>query len=340
MQHVVPSARLRRFAIALTVASATVAAAAWACNEEPRANDTGAIDAADSAQPAGCEPEVRADCDDDSCRIPAGCFRMGAPESEWGSARYADTQVEVRLTRPFAISRYEVTRAQWAARGLPLPTVAAVAGFEICEESECPVVSVGWYEALAFANAASDAEGLPRCYVLERCVGELGSGMTCSAVRTTTPELHDCEGYRLPTEAEWEYAARAGTTTAFYSGEITAREQTSTCGPDENLERIGWYCHNSAGRPHPVGGKEPNAFGLYDVAGNAEEWVSDPYTAEGYGAGPLSDPGATLDTAGPRVTRGGAFFLWSEAAKSSRRSSSGPEPGVAKGLRLARTLAE
>lgn len=335
MQHRVHSALLPRLVLSLTVVGRVVVAAACACSGEPRA------DAADSAQPAGCEPKVpSAECDGGYCRIPAGCFRMGAPESEWGSARYADAQVEVRLTRPFAIGRYEVTRAQWAARGLPLPPVPAFEGFENCEESECPVVWVGWHEALAFANAVSDAEGLSRCYVLDGCVGELGSGMTCSAVGTTTPEVYDCEGYRLPTEAEWEYAARAGTTTAFYSGEITARAQTSICGPDENLERIGWYCHNSAIRPHPVGGKEPNAFGLYDVAGNAAEWVSDRYTPAGYGAGPLSDPGATLDATGRRVSRGGAFYLWSEAAKSSRRSQSGPQPGVAKGLRLARTLAE
>jgi hypothetical protein len=210
--------------------------------------------------------------------------------------------------------------------------VAAVAAFEICEARECPVVGGGWYQALGFANAESDAEGLSSCYVLEGCVGELGQDMTCSSVGTTTPEVHDCEGYRLPTEAEWEYATRAGTTTAFYSGAITARAQTSTSGPDPNLEQIGWYCHNSAGRPHPVGGKEPNAFGPYDVAGNAEECVSDRYTAEGYGAGPLSDSGATLDPKGPRVTRGDALFLGSEAATSSRRTSTGPRARHRQGL--------
>jgi formylglycine-generating enzyme required for sulfatase activity len=89
----------------------------------------------------------------------------------------------------------------------------------------------------------------------------------------------DCTGYRLPSEPEWEYAYRAGTTTAFYNGPITAPN-----GNDPNLNLIGWYDQNSGGKTHPVGQKDPNAWGLYDMAGNVAEivqsamWRGGPYT--------------------------------------------------------------
>jgi formylglycine-generating enzyme required for sulfatase activity len=115
------------------------------------------------------------------------------------------------------------------------------------------------------------------------------------------------EGYRLPTEAEWEYACRAGTETAFYSGPITEPE-----GRDPNLEKVGWYRENSGGTTHPVRQKEPNAWGLYDMHGNVREWCSDRYGK--YPDGPAADP-TGADTGAGRVGRGGA---WRDRARRCR----------------------
>jgi formylglycine-generating enzyme required for sulfatase activity len=112
--------------------------------------------------------------------------------------------------------------------------------------------------------------------------------------------VYECEGYRLPTDAEWEYAARAGTTTAFYSGDIRAMGDPLDleCFSDPNLERVAWYCYNADDVTRPVMSLEPNAWGLYDSLGNAYEWVND----ESDGAPAISE----VDPV-PRSIRTGGF---------------------------------
>jgi formylglycine-generating enzyme required for sulfatase activity len=146
-----------------------------------------------------------------------------------------------------------------------------------------------------------------------------------------------CEGYRLPTEAEWEYAARAGTQTDFYAGNFAARSAPLEA-PDPILDRIAWYAFNSGKVSHPVGLKEPNAWGLYDMAGNVFEWVFDRYGASGYGAGPLVDPTGVVD--GPyRVVRGGAAWSPLPSYRPADRFYDRPSSRIPLfGLRLARTL--
>ncbi|HEY8427670.1 MAG TPA: formylglycine-generating enzyme family protein [Sandaracinaceae bacterium] len=294
---------------------------------------------------AGSEPErdgglrIVADCEDGWCRIPPGTFVMGSPEDEWGHPARSENQVQVTFTRGFLIQQHELTQREWTALGLPNPSGRNPDGTGACSEPECPVGNVTWFEAVAFANLLSDAEGLPRCYELEDCTPGMGEGMACGHIALTTETLYDCVGYRLPTEAEWEYAVRAGTTTAFYSGDITRYDAETDCNPDPNLQRIAWYCYNSGGTTHPWGQKEPNGWGLYDMSGNAFEWVHDHYTPSGYGEGPLVDPDGDLVLNHDRVFRGGGYNVWASACRSADHlSGSWNNRGHGIGFRLVRTL--
>ncbi len=228
--------------------------------------------------------------------IPAGVFMMGSPSSEEG--RYDDeTQREVRITRPFWLKTTEVTQGEWESVMGSNPS-----HFSSCGKN-CPVENVSWFDAIGYMNKLSEREGLERCYESD---GRF-KGLRCT-------------GYRLPTEAEWEYAARAGTTGARYG----------------SLDSVGWYRGNSGRRTQAVGQKTPNAWGLYDMLGNVYEWVQD-----WYGAYPS---GAVVDPLGPysgarRVYRGG---YWDGGARYLRAAIRGDgTPGVRSnriGFRLSRSM--
>jgi formylglycine-generating enzyme len=246
-----------------------------------------------------CEqPPAKANCQVGWCTILPGCYIMGAPWCEPGRAKTRNDPVQVTLTRAFRMGQFEVTQNEWTNLGLPNPSGHNADGTGDCIDNDCPVGNVTWVEALAFTNAMSSHLGLPECYVLEGCTGELGRGMLCSSVRSASASVYDCRGYRLPTGAEWEYAARAGTKTAFYAADIAAGSELN-CAGDPALMAIAWYCANAGGATHPIGGKQSNAWGLHDVVGNAFEWVGavGP-NAVGYGEGPYRDHGASLDVTG------------------------------------------
>jgi formylglycine-generating enzyme required for sulfatase activity len=206
-------------------------------------------------------------------RIKPGTFMMGSPEGE--PDRDADeVQHRVTLTRDFLMQATEVTQGQYQE----------VMGYNPSRNSscggECPVESVSWHESAAYCNALSAREVLSSCY---RCSGS-GPSVTCEPVGNP----YQCAGYRLPTEAEWEYAARAGTTGPRY-GDVNA---------------VAWYDQNSGSTLHPVRQKQPNAWGLYDMLGNVWEWSHDWYT---------ENPGGATDPWGPgagsyRVVRGGSWL--------------------------------
>ena len=161
-------------------------------------------------------------------RILAGSFEMGSLNSEEGRWENEGPQHEVRVPS-FYLGRYPVTNAQYALylKAKPdAPELAYWADRQFNQPRQ-PVVGVSWEDAKAFARWA---------------------------------------GLRPPSEAEWEYACRAGTTTRFYTGSKEA-----------DLDRAGWYAGNLKGKPHPIGEIEPNAFGLYDLHGNVWEWVEDDY---------------------------------------------------------------
>jgi formylglycine-generating enzyme len=302
------------------------------------------VDPATSALWAQCpQAVVEENCRDGWCEIPAGCFVMGSPESEWGRAAVQEDQIVVTLTRGFVMQQTEVTQEAWLAQGFANPSGTQPNGLGDClDDPECPVGRVTWFEALAYANRLSEQHDPPLepCYVLNGCEGEIGKDHDCASAELTRATAYECEGFRLPTNAEWEYATRAGTPTTFYSGNMTMHSEFETdpsaCLPDENLEGIAWYCHNSQGTSHAVGQLTPNGWGLHDMIGNAEEWNHD--RADGRAVTTPIDPGGTLGLHPTRNTRGGSFVSWAKICRTAARlGGSWDLRSVGLGFRLVRT---
>jgi formylglycine-generating enzyme required for sulfatase activity len=210
--------------------------------------------------------------------IQPGSFLMGSPTSEPG--RDPDEALHwVKVTRPFWLKATEVTQSEWESVMGSNPS-----HFSACGPS-CPVEQVSWEDAIDYMNRISVRDGLEPCY------GERGvfKGL-------------DCEGYRLPTEAEWEFAARAATQGPRYG----------------ELNQIAWHFDNSQERPHPVRLKAANAWGLHDMLGNVWEWVHDRY-------GPYEDgEPATEDPTGPpsgaeHVYRGGGWSITARSVRAANR---------------------
>jgi formylglycine-generating enzyme required for sulfatase activity len=257
-------------------------------------------------------------------------FTMGSPPSELGHSSN-EKQHLVTLTRSFYLQATEVTQGQWEARMGNNPSFFPGCG------ADCPVERVNWWDALAYANELSMAAGLAPCYSLDGCTGVTpGDDLWCSAVTVNAPngDPYRCAGYRLPTEAEWEYAYRADgpfSTKAFYNGDIT----DEGCD-DPKMDAIGWYCEQST---HAVAQKTPNAWGLYDMPGNVWEWCWDSYGD--YPTGSVVDPplpGPVKGSGTPRVFRGGSWSSSAAYARAAKRNDDSPQARDSwLGFRLART---
>lgn len=230
--------------------------------------------------------------------VPAGSFAMGRPSGD--DTGYTDAPLhQVTITRPFEIKATEVTIGEYRE-------LMATSPEQRGDSDDLPVAHTSWYQAITWCNALSRRHHFAPCYAV--------SGFT------VTWQGLDCAGYRLPTEAEWEYAARAGTTAA-------------RPGP---LPELGWFDENSGLRPHPVKQKRANAWGLYDMLGNVAEWVWD--WRQEYPARPEVDPTGPK-TGDNRVFRGGSFQYGEGEATAWARSAYGPPNQVPFiGFRCVRTL--
>ena len=217
--------------------------------------------------------------------IAAGTFDMG---SDIGDAD--ETPIHsVTLTRSFYISTYEVSQAQWIAVMSTNP--ANFVG------DNRPVEMVNWYDAIAFCNALSELEGLTPCYVIN------DDATTCD---------FDADGYRLPTEAEWEFAARGG-----------VQSQGYPFSGDEVAENVAWHTGNADHATHDVGMKVANELGIYDMSGNVFEWVWDWF--ESYPDAAVTDPTGPV-TGSYRVLRGGGWYADPSEVRVANRYYSGPSP--------------
>lgn len=199
-------------------------------------------------------------------------FRLIPPgEFTMGSAggQADEAPHRVRITKPFYMSVTEVTRAQWEA-------VTGKQHSSFFPGPDAPVNFVAYDMVEHFIAVLNKKEGAK---------------------------------YRTPTEAEWEYAARAGTATRYYTGDAPA-----------DLDRAAWHAGNAGDALHPVAQKEPNAFGLYDMLGNAWEWCSDFYDRDYYRSSPTDDPtGPKLSLYGYRVVRGGSIYFGPDFCRCAHR---------------------
>lgn len=226
--------------------------------------------------------------------IPAGRFLMGNVSGHPAGEEDETPVHEVVITRPFLMGRTEVTQAQYEAVMGNNPS--SFTG------EDHPVEEISWGAAVAFCNALSILEGYDTCYT------NGSEGTICDFT---------ANGYRLPTEAEWEYACRGGTGTDVYTGNLTSNE----CDPlDPALDAAAWYCGNAKETTQPVASKMPNGYGLYDMHGNVWEWCWDRYDAHYYSESPLENPRGPA-TGKTRVFRGGSYRNLAQSCRSAIRSN-------------------
>ena len=237
--------------------------------------------------------------------IPAGTFEMGTREGVYGGE---DTERPVHSVNisAFEMSRTTITRELWNEL---IPWDSSSFPYS----DYMPANNVTWFDAVNFCNLLSEAHGLTPCYTLTDVAFDSLNNHIKDAEVTCN---WDANGYRLPTEAEWEYACRAGTTTRFNLGDSVF-----------DLNRAAWYLCNSGIEVHPVGEKEPNNFGLYDMHGNGWEWVWDWSSLGYYSESPVQDPrGPETGATGQfeRVVRGGAYARRAFNCRCGRRYSQPP----------------
>lgn len=303
-------------------------------------------------------------------KIPAGSFQMGSTAEDQVKA-YPDRYMgrieaprhAVQITRPFYMGVHEVSRWEWEALMRSTPWSNRYASGEPSPHK--PATGMSFYEAVVFCNTLSGMEKLPYAYTFED---------TSWGFQIETPPGFDarinvgvkdirhtrivcdpgCDGYRLPSEAEWEYACRAGMLTAYHWGDdpdLSLIREYANCGEEKKVAHddsgYGSYEDQPRYEAHEirvVGRKRSNRWGLYDMVGNAAEWVNDAYDADYYSNSPAKDPrGPDLSQQEPssetRVVRGGYYGSKAVECRSADRKSCAPRENESYlGFRVVRTI--
>jgi formylglycine-generating enzyme required for sulfatase activity len=261
-------------------------------------------------------------------RFPAGEFLMGSPSTET-DRQNQETQHRVRLTRSFAMSHRPISRALfirflWEVRGAAAAQAYLAAVQEMSPTATHPAVHLNWYDAVLFARWLTAEVGMSesdQCYADPATLTLDGDGHPVDRQWSFHPERR---GFRLPTEAEWEYACRSGTVTAF------------SFGSDQSLaDDYGWVQNNSAGSSHPSLRLKPTGRGLVSMHGNAGEWCYDwlGFIPGGTGVDPIGAAGGPC-----RAVRGGSYLSVAALARSAARAGLPPEFAAPDtGIRLACT---
>jgi formylglycine-generating enzyme required for sulfatase activity len=239
-------------------------------------------------------------------QISGGTFMIGSPTSEPG--RNSDeTQHQVTLSS-FSIGKYQVTQGQYqAVMGTNPSSYRTPPDGE--NPARRPVERVSWYDAVEFCNRLSEMEGLAPYYAIGKTTSDPNNTNSDDTHKWLVMPNAGSNGYRLPTEAEWEYACRAGTTTAYNTGASISDD-------------TGWYRDNSGSRTHEVGKKPANAWGLHDMHGNVWEWCWDWYNSSGsyYSSAAAAGPDPAGPVSGPcRVYRGGSWYYDGQHLRSAFR---------------------
>jgi len=213
-------------------------------------------------------------------QIPGGQFMMGTKGE-------ADATPHQAFVGPYYMDKFLVTQGQYQRIMGDNPSR--------WKGDKNPVEQVRWSDAVKFCNKRSELEGLQPCYDLKT--------WQCN---------FEANGYRLPTEAEWEFACRAGSATEYFFGDTPSK-----------LGEYAWFEKNSGGRPHPVGQKRPNALGLYDICGNVWQWCNDFYAVDYYPQAPRENPRGPK-TAQTKVVRGGAWRFSDDNCRAGYRYNENP----------------
>ncbi len=251
--------------------------------------------------------------------IAPGSFTMGSPDDEPCRKSRESPQHEVTLTRGFYMMSTQITRQMWKDLKDVQPDLPYDPGSHHNTTMNHPVQGCSWFETVLFANLLSLHEGLTRCYYKDE-----GFSIPVDATNYTSGMFYcnfDANGYRLPTEAEWEYACRANTSGPFSFNEPEYRLETcewESCEPGTlpTLELYVAFCANAPEMPMVVGSKLPNPWGLYDMHGNVWEWCWNFY--EDYSPGHVADPKGP-DFGQERLLRGGSWGTSAAGCRSAIR---------------------
>ena len=220
--------------------------------------------------------------------VMGGTFQMGSNNGNKGEKPVHDVTLS-----DYYIGKYQVTQKEWQEVMGNNPSSF--------KGDNLPVESVSWYDAVEFCNKKSRAEGLTLCYT--------GSGKS-------TKCNFSANGYRLPTEAEWEYAARGGVK--------TQNSASYKYSGSNNIDVVAWYWDNASKKTHSVGGKKANELGIYDMTGNVSEWCNDWYDSSYYKNSPKNNPqGASSGS--PRVHRGGSWYHGARLCRVANRYGNRPD---------------